>query len=120
MNTTSPNIILKRPFSSSDVFVRIYPSLVKLSTETLPWNKTDKTPTFTGIPPHIAILTMLEAIRTSQEGMADEVSGNIVAELRNRGTFGGFSEERVHLLLEGMWNKLDYALNYLLKASGQL
>ena len=52
--------------------------------------------------------------------MADEVSGNIVAELRNRGTFGGFSEERVHLLLEGMWNKLDYALNYLLKASGQL
>ena len=50
--------------------------------------------------------------------MADELSGNIAAQLKNRVTFGGFSEERIHLLLEGMWNKLEYALYYLLKASG--
>ena len=43
--------------------------------------------------------------------MADEVSGNIVAELRKRGTFGGFSEERMHLVLEGMWDKVEYDLN---------
>ena len=53
---------------------------------------------------------MLEAIRTSQEGIADEVLGNIVAELRNRGTFGGFNEERIQLLLEGMCIKVDYDL----------
>ena len=46
--------------------------------------KTYKTPTFTGIPPHVTILTMLEAIRTSQDSKTDEVSGNIVAELRKR------------------------------------
>ena len=52
--------------------------------------------------------TMMEAIRTSQDGMADEVSRNIVAELRRRGTFGGFSEERMQSVLEGIWNKLKY------------
>ena len=36
----------------------------------------------------------------------DEVSGNIVEELRKIGTFGGFSEERIQLLFEGMWNKV--------------
>ena len=42
--------------------------------------------------------------------MKDDVSGSIVAELRKRGTFGGFSEESMHPLLEGMWNKVEYAL----------
>ena len=38
--------------------------------------------------------------------MADELSGNIVAELRKRGTFGGFNEGRIQLVLELMWNKV--------------
>ena len=63
---------------------------------------------------------MLEAIRKSQDGMADEVSGNIVAELRKRGTFGSFSEERIQSVLEGMWNKVDYDLRDSQKNSGQL
>ena len=49
---------------------------------------------------------MLEAIRTSHDGMADEVSGNIVAELRKRGIFGGFIEEKMQSVLEGTWNKV--------------
>ena len=61
---------------------------------------------------------MLEAIRISQDGMADEVSGNIVVQLRKRGTFGGFSEERMQSLLETMWNKLEYALRDSQKAAG--
>ena len=81
------------------IFSRLSPSLIKLSTEKFPLNKTDKTPTFTGISPHLNILTMLEDIRTYQDGIADELSGNIVAELRKRGTFGCFSEERMQLLL---------------------
>ena len=54
---------------------------------------------------------MLEAIRTSQDGIEDEVSGNIVEDLRKRGTFGGFSDERMQLLLTGMLNKVEYYLN---------
>ena len=42
--------------------------------------------------------------------MVDEVSGNIVAELRKRVIFGGFGEDRVQLLLEVMWNKVNYDL----------
>ena len=40
--------------------------------------------------------------------MADEVSGNILAELSKKGIFGGFSEERMQSLLGGMWNKVEY------------
>ena len=52
--------------------------------------------------------------------MADELSGNIIAELRKRGTFDGFSEERIKLLLEGMWNNSEYALKDPQKAACQL
>ena len=88
--------------------------------EKIIWNKTDKTPNLTGITPHATFLTTLEAIRKSQDGMADEVSGNIVADLRKRGKFGGFIEERMQSLLEEMWNKVEYALNDSRKEAGQL
>ena len=52
--------------------------------------------------------------------MVDEVSGNIVVELRNRENFGGLREERGQLLLEGKWNKVEYYLKYSQKAAGQL
>ena len=63
---------------------------------------------------------MLEEIRISQDGMAVEVLGNIVAELGKRGTFGGFGEEKMESLLEIMRNKLEYALKDSQKATGQL
>ena len=56
----------------------------------------------------------------SQDGMVDEVSSNIVAEMKNRGIFGGFSEERMQYLLKGTWNKLEYVLKVLRKMEGQL
>ena len=52
--------------------------------------------------------------------MEDEVSGNIVAELRKRRTFGGFSEERMQSLLKGMCNRVDYDLKDSQKAAVQL
>ena len=63
---------------------------------------------------------MLETIRASQDGMSDEVSGNIIAELRKRGKFGGFGEERMQSVIEGICNKVEYALNELRKMTGQL
>ena len=52
--------------------------------------------------------------------MSDEVLGNIAAELRKRGTFGGFSEKRMKSSLEGMWNKVEYNFKDSRKSSGQL
>ena len=64
------------------------------------------TPSLTGIPPHITILTMLEAVRIYQDSIVNEISGNIIEELSKIVTFGGFSEERMQLLLGGMRIKL--------------
>ena len=45
---------------------------------------------------------MFEAIRIIQDSMVGGVLGNIIAELRKRGTFGGFSEKRMQLFLKGV------------------
>ena len=52
--------------------------------------------------------------------MADEVSGNIVAELIKIGTFVCFSEERMQSLLEVMWNKVESALKDSREMTSQL
>ena len=52
--------------------------------------------------------------------MVDELLGNIISELRKRVTFGGFSEDMMQSLLEGMWNKVEYALKDSQKFTGQL
>ena len=52
--------------------------------------------------------------------MVDELSGNIIAELKKSGTFGGFIEKSMQLLLEGMWDKVQYALKDPKKSAGQL
>ena len=52
--------------------------------------------------------------------MVDEVSGNIVVELRKRENFGGFREERGQLLLEEMCNEVEYDLKALQESAGQL
>ena len=44
--------------------------------------------------------------------MRDELSGDIVADLRKRGTFGGSSWDKMQSLIYGMWNKAEYALKY--------
>ena len=63
---------------------------------------------------------MLEAIRIIQDGILDELLGNIIAELRKSRTFGGFIEESMQLLLEEMWDKVEYALKDSKKSAGQL
>ena len=63
---------------------------------------------------------MLEAIKIYQDGMADEVLENIVAELKKRGNFGIFNEESMQLLHEGIWDEKQYALKYSQKAAGIL
>ena len=52
--------------------------------------------------------------------MADEVLENIVADLRKRGTFGGFNYERMHSLLDLLWTKVECALKDSRKYPGQL
>ena len=55
---------------------------------------------------------MLEAIRASQYSMTDELLGNIIADSSKRVIFDSFSEERMQLVLEVMWNKVYYDLKF--------
>ena len=50
----------------------------------------------------------------------DGILGNIIEELSKRGTFGGFSKERVQLLLGGIWNNVYYTLKDSQNLAGQL
>ena len=51
--------------------------------------------------------------------MLDELSGNIIAELSKSGTLA-VSLESMQLLLEGMWDKVEYALKDSKKSASQL
>ena len=50
----------------------------------------------------------------------DELSGNIIAELMKRLIFGGFIKERMQLLLEGIWDKVEYDLKDSKISAGQM
>ena len=50
--------------------------------------------------------------------MVDEVSGDIIKWLIKRGPFGGFSEDRMHLFIGGVWNKVEYDLKDSTKLAG--
>ena len=52
--------------------------------------------------------------------MSGELLENTISMLRNRGPFGGFSEEIIKSLLEGMWNEVEYAYKDSEKLEGQL
>ena len=63
---------------------------------------------------------MLETVRISLDSMVDGILGNIIEELSKRGTFGGFSKERVQLLLGGIWNNVYYTLKDSQNLAGRL
>ena len=63
---------------------------------------------------------MLEAVRISQDSLVDGILGNIIEKLRKRGTFGGFSKERLQSLLGGICNNVGYTLKYSQNLAGQL
>ena len=46
-----------------------------------PWNKTDSTPSFTGIPPHVGILAQLEGLKLELKMMTETILGGVKADL---------------------------------------
>ena len=120
MQPTSPQNDIYKSFSFFSCFCSPFSLFDQAFNSKVSWNKTDKITTFTRISPHVTMLPMLKAIRISQDGMADEVSGNIIAYLMKRGTFGSFSTDMMKSLLEGTWNKVEYGLKDKRNTAGQL
>ena len=88
------------PFRSSVLFNNLTPNITSLAVTCFPWNKTDRTPTFTGIPPHVAILNMLEGLRQGQAKLTADIVQELVKELDERGTFGGFNANRMRDIMD--------------------
>ena len=88
------------PFRSSVLFNNLTPNITSLAVTCFPWNKTDRTPTFTGIPPHVAILNMLEGLKQGQAKLTGDIVDELVKELDERGTFGGFNANRMRDIMD--------------------
>jgi len=43
------------------------------ATVRMPWNKTANTPVFTGLPPHVSILTQIEALKVALKMATDAI-----------------------------------------------
>jgi hypothetical protein len=95
------------PFLASLCFNNISPPLRQLAVVKYPWSKTAQTPSFTGIPPHVTMLTMLKKVSDSQDAMPKEVVGDVIKELDDRGTLGGFNENRMRGMITEMTERLS-------------
>ena len=49
-----------------------------------PWNQTETTPTFTGLPPHITILANFQTLMVEMESTKDAILSGLIAELDRR------------------------------------
>lgn len=94
------------PFRVSTCAANLLPSIRSLAMIRYPWNKTEHTPHVTGIPPHVSIMTMLEVIISKQETLSGDVSSAIITEMDERGTFGGFNQNRMQTMLDGLMTEV--------------
>ncbi len=50
----------------------------------MPWNKTAKTPVFTGLPPHVSILTKIEEMKEALKTATDAILNGVKEDLDGR------------------------------------
>jgi hypothetical protein len=63
----------------------------------MPWNKTANTPVFTGLPPHVSILTQLEALKVALKLATDAILNGVKEDLDGRrlGSESYFAKEEI-------------------------
>ena len=73
-----------------------------------PWNKTDATPTLTGLPPHITILANFEQLRLDMAAAREAILNGVEAELDRRriGSQSHFDKEEILDRMNALHNEL--------------
>ena len=66
-----------------------------------PWDVTERTTLFTGIPPHISILSGIEGIRSGKEDLRDDVVSKMIELLNVRKRLGGFNQSQIREIFQG-------------------
>jgi hypothetical protein len=89
--------------ASSPFFTHIPSYAREAATVRMPWNKTANTPVFTGMPPHVSILTKIEAIL---KGVKENLDG------RQLGSESSFVKEEIvaeiKLMRADMTQRMDH------------
>jgi len=73
-----------------------------------PWNKTDATPTLTGLPPHITILANFEQLKLDMAAAREAILNGVEAELDRRriGSQSHFDKEEILARMNALHNEL--------------
>jgi hypothetical protein len=78
----------KNKLRASHFFTHIPVEMKAAATVKYPWNQTETTPTFTGLPPHITILANFQTLMVEMESTKDAILSGLIAELDRRRTGG--------------------------------
>ena len=80
----------------------------------MPWNKTANTPVFTGLPPHVSILTKIEELKEALKTATDAILGGVKEDLDGRrlGSESYFAKEEIvaeiKLMRADMTQRMDH------------
>mmetsp|Transcript_20744 Transcript_20744/g.31523 ORF Transcript_20744/g.31523 Transcript_20744/m.31523 type:complete len:642 (-) Transcript_20744:310-2235(-) len=91
------------PFRNSIFFRDIPVHIIKRARTAFPWNATDDTPKFTGIPPHIIQLAKLEKLENEIVKLRESLQPAVAGELNRRGVgCTQFFTERLHERIDSL------------------
>ena len=65
-----------------------------------PWEKTDRTPRYTGIPPHVVLLAEMAKVVSGQEKLPEEIKDLMVKELDERELEPGANVKKILEVVE--------------------
>ena len=103
---------------SSPLFTAIPPAVKNATVIRYPWERaTPNTPTFSGLPPHVVLMSQMKELRTSFENemrdMREQVRHDMVEEFDQRrfGTDGFFETQRVIQKMEELHGNMLTSIN---------
>ena len=87
----------RNKLQASPFFTHIPNYAREAATVRMPWNKTANTPVFTGLPPHVSILTQLEALKVALKTATDAILNGVKEDLDGRrlGSESYFAKEEI-------------------------
>jgi hypothetical protein len=98
----------KNKLRASHFFTHIPVEMKAAATVKYPWNQTETTPTFTGLPPHITILANFQTLMVEMESTKDAILSGLIAELDRRriGSQSHFDKGEILASMTTMHNEL--------------
>jgi hypothetical protein len=98
----------KNKLRASHFFTHIPVEVKAAATVRYPWDRTEMTPTLTGIPPHITILANFRTLMVEMESTKDAIISGLIAELDRRriGSQSHFDKEEILTSMTTMHNDL--------------